>query len=373
MDCLCCADGGRGPDSDSEFLGSICNLRATPDGTPAKFPVESDRYVLFLIAGCPFAARPWTVASFYGLCCRTDDGTDANKKNDKKAKGDIVRICKCFPAAHDDGWFLKPVSEGERELVRAFPTARIDANPSGFEGVTHVRELYERAKPGFAGAISVPLLWDVLQGTAVSNDSLGLAEMIATQMRGKATRNADHLLFPDRHADPTAYQEHRDMVKRIHAQVTTPVYKMNATTDGIEHDKLVDEYYSTLDELEERLDPNDGTPFLMGDEIRFVDMVLFISLVRLDLAYQWRFGLGKKSVREDYPNLWNYQQRIYQIPGIAETVLPRDIMALYFLTPKWVKACSGRMSLPQVPVSWEKGCVNGVNNNSDGVGNGCKS
>lgn len=342
MDCLCCAGGGKGPTSDTEFLGSICNLKKTSDGTPVIFPVEPNRYTLYLIAGCPFAARPWTVSSFYGL---------SGKANS------VIKVCKCFPAAHDDGWFLTPVSDGEKELVDAFPIAQVDVDPNGYD-ISHVRQLYEKAKPGFKGAISVPLLWDSKQDTAVSNSSLGLSEMIATQMRCRATRNADRVLFPCRETRPLEYQQHSDLVKKIHAQVTTPVYRINATTNGGEHDKLVDEYYSVLDEFERRLGgETPSSHFLMGDEVRFADFVLFISLVRLDLAYQWRFGLGKKSIRENYPNLWKFQRRILQIPGIAETVLPRDIMALYFLTPKWVKACAGRMSLPQVPESWETGCT----------------
>jgi glutathionyl-hydroquinone reductase len=78
---MCCADGGAGPTTDEEFLGSICNLR-TADGTPAKFPVESDRYVLYVAAGCPFAARPWIVQAIYGL---------------------PIQIVKVFPATHSDG------------------------------------------------------------------------------------------------------------------------------------------------------------------------------------------------------------------------------------------------------------------------------
>lgn len=42
MDCLCCSDGGRGPTSDTEFLGSVCNL----DNGEAKFPAEAGRYVM---------------------------------------------------------------------------------------------------------------------------------------------------------------------------------------------------------------------------------------------------------------------------------------------------------------------------------------
>jgi len=336
MDCLCCADGGKGPPTDSEFLGSLCHLK-TADGVDTKFPVQAGRYLLYVVAGCPFAARPWSVLGFYGLL-------------------DKIPIIKCFPASYEDGWFLEPRSEGEHELVQAFPEAQVDK--STHEGWHHLRQWYEHANPDFKGAISVPLLWDSKQDTAVSNSSLGLAKMIATQMRSMATCNADIDLFPTTEQE---HDKHEDLVKMLHTGVTTAVYKINATKSGKEHDAMVDEYYATLDELEERIDKNG--PFLMGKEIRFADFVLFISLVRLDLAYQWRFGLGRKSIRENYPILMDYKRRIMAIPGIAETVLPRDIMALYFMTLKWVKQ-NGR-TLPQVPETWESAFKPGSNHSMD--------
>ena len=63
---MCCDSGGVGPATDEEFLGSICHLY-TKDGIQAKFPVEADRYILYVAAGCPFAARPWAVHAIYGL------------------------------------------------------------------------------------------------------------------------------------------------------------------------------------------------------------------------------------------------------------------------------------------------------------------
>ena len=359
MDCLCCADGGVGPTSDSEFLGSLCRLHnnnkhnnGESSRIPAKFPAEPNRYSLYVVAGCPFAARPWTCLGFYGLSGSGSSVSSSSSSSDKNKP--MIRVIKCFPASYDAGWFLEPRSAGEHQLVQSFPDGQVDACPYNSH---HLSQLYYKANSDFKGAISVPLLWDSVQDTAVSNSSLGLAEMICTQLRPMATRNIHVDLFPNRLTEPDLYQEHDALVKMLHTRVTTAVYKMNATQCGKTHDTLVDAYYATLDELQDRLQT--AGPYLMGSQVRFADIVLFISLVRLDLAYQWRFGLGRKNVRENYPILLAYKKRILALDGIAETVLPRDIMALYFMTLKWVEQDKGR-TLPQVPETWEKECCIGT-------------
>jgi putative glutathione S-transferase len=335
MDCLSCGCGGAGPATDSEFLGSICNLTTTTPGTgtgsePAKFPVEADRYIMYVIAGCPFAARPWAVQALYGL---------------------PIKVVKLFPASYEDGWFFVPKSDGEKALVDNFPTAVTDKDPLGHG---HLKELYLKANPDFEGAISVPLLWDTKQNTAVSNSSLGLSEMFETQFKGMATRNTDFEMYP---IDPALKQEHEDLNKWIHSNVTVAPYKMNGTKDGKLHDELVDNYYKALTKMQDRLVENDktmssGKAFLMGSQVRFADIILWISLMRYDLAYQWRFGLGRYSIRDDYPRLQTFVQQILDIEGIKESVYPRDMMALYFMTLKWTFNGSGRQ-LPQVPHAWE--------------------
>lgn len=329
MDCLCCADGGAGPNSDTEFLGSVCNLMG-PDGVPARFPPEPDRYILYVVAGCPFASRPWALQAIYGL---------------------PIRVVKLYPASYEDGWFFEPRSEGERELVYNFPSAKFDKDPLGHH---HLKELYVEANPHFEGAVSVPLLWDTKTGTAVSNSSLGLAKMIEDQIKPVlATRNQDLELFP---TDENEKEEHIEFCKWIHKNITAAVYNMNATKDGFKHDEMVEEYYDALKQLEDRLKARDAdhpNSFLFGPKLRFCDVMLWISLLRLDLAYQFRFGLGKYNIREDYPRLQKYICYITSnVEGLKEIVLPRDIMALYFMTLKWTKDGNGR-SLPMVPNSWE--------------------
>ena len=327
MDCLCCVDGGSGPASNADFLGSVCHLQSA-DGTPAKFPAEADRYVLYVIAGCPFAARPWALQAIYGL---------------------PIQIVKLFPASYDQGWFWKPTSDGETKLVSLFPDAQVDADPL-HEDSHHLKQLYVKANPEFEGAVSVPLLWDKINDTAVSNSSLGLAQMMEQQMKSLAVRNKELDLFP---TEPDSrQQEHTQLVHWIHANITTAVYRINASQDGTQHDQLVMEYYNSLTELQDRIDKH-GKWLLEGDQPTFADIVLWISLIRLDLAYQWRFGLGHKNVREDYPRLQTYVQDVMSIEGIQESVLPRDLMALYFMTKKWNDNDKGR-TLPLVPAAWSK-------------------
>lgn len=336
MDCLC-AHGGIGPSSDEEFLGSVCNLMG-PDGSPAKFPAEPDRYILYVIAGCPFAARPWAIASFYGL---------------------PIQVIKLFPSSSDQGWFFHATTPGEKEQMAHFPEAVIDTDPC--YGSSHLKELYTKANPNFKGAVSVPLLWDKVNNTAVSNSSLGLAEMMCTQMRSMATRNNDVELFP---SDPEEYQKHSDLVKEIHSRISVYVYKLNASgLAGKERDELITAYYDTLAEFQQRLSTStlsssststssSSSSFLMGtSNPRFVDLLLWISLIRYDLAYCWRFGMGKYTIREDFPGLQSFVQQMMKVEGLKETIFPRDIMALYFMT---LKFAGTKFALPHVPHQWEK-------------------
>jgi len=314
---------------------------------------------LYDLSGCPFAARPWSVLSFYGI------------PSNSNTHG--LRVIKLFPAAHDDGWFLQPVSQGEQDLLHAFPDAKCDSLTPTPEGCTpldprffpedkttfhHISQLYEFAKPGFQGAKSVPLLWDTKSHTIVSNSSLGLSEMIATQMAPTmATRNQHIRLFPscqtDDENEKQLYLQHKELVKQIHSKITTAVYKINSVTDGGEHDRMVNDYYSALETYQTQIVDNGG--YLMGTTPKFVDLLLLASLVRLDLAYQWRFGLGRKSIRENYPGLMKYMTGMLEMEGMmGDCILPRDIMALYWMTPKWVNR-----TLPLVPETWEVECVGG--------------
>ena len=334
-----------------------------------KFPAQGgNRYAMYVSAGCPFAARPWAVQALYGL---------------------PITIIKMFPAAHEDGWFFKAISEGEKALVLGFPSANTahkdplhydddDDDSNNMVIIHHLRQLYQKANPNFTGTISVPLVWDTVQDTAVNNSSLQSAELFGTEMKHLAIRNQQVELYPRK--DTIEYKEHDELIRYLHSNVTTAVYKINVTNEGHERETMIDEYYKILTELQTRLQSNhnknddddsaSSCKYLMGSQFRFADIILWISLIRHDLAYQWRFGMGKYSIREDFKGLWNYMIHIHTtFPDMyQESVLPRDIMAMYFMGTKFLAKYHGG-HVPHVPraleAAWNKTTMETIDQKKD--------
>ena len=59
--------------------------------------------------------------------------------------------------------------------------------------------------------------------------------------------------------------------------------------------------------------------FLCGDVLTEADWRLFTTLVRFDLVY---YGHFKCNIRRlvDYPAIWSYTRKLYQMPRIKDTV-----------------------------------------------------
>ena len=167
----------------------------TADGVlPAtKIPTEPNCYVLYVIAGCPFATCPsghssHLQSSHISLPPRTIKG------------GSLLR---------------RPTEKSMRRQTFQ-PEAQIDLDP--LPGSHHLKQLYTNGQSHiFKGAVSVPLLWDKDQDTAGSNPSLGLTEM---QYQGMATCNQNLGLHP---SDTAVNQEHLDLVKFLHSKMSTAV------------------------------------------------------------------------------------------------------------------------------------------------------
>lgn len=113
---------------DSGFCHGLCppSMVAAPDADQRFIP-EVGRYVLYVSAGCPFAARPWMVSCALGL-----------------SQSGILRISRVFPGNSSKGWFVNPVSDEEKQFVASFPGENThDADDPVFKanGWTHLREM----------------------------------------------------------------------------------------------------------------------------------------------------------------------------------------------------------------------------------------
>jgi len=179
----------------------------------------------------------------------------------------------------------------------------------------HLHQFYTATIPNYTGRSTVPVLWDAKDRKILSNSS---ADII---MSFDAVSDLIDLR-PEKTGDDIDA-----LNQRIFSGLSNAVYRAGKSQQQLEYDKAVDAVFCTLDELEDRLS---GQTFLFGDNITVADIRLFATLVRFDTVYATHFRCTRKRV-VDYPNLWRFTRRIYQIPDIRPTVDFDEIRFGYYI------------------------------------------
>lgn len=106
---------------------------------------------------------------------------------------------------------------------------------------------------------------------------------------------------------------------KIHAQLATGVYKagFNASQSAYEEHLVI--VFAMLNKLELMLHQSQG-PYLLGDQVTELDIVLFACLVRFDVVYHQHLKCNLGMIRHDYPVLHQYLLNLYwNVPGFKET------------------------------------------------------
>jgi glutathionyl-hydroquinone reductase len=277
------ADDGSFRRQESAFRGWV-----TADGSSG-FPVQAGRYHLYVARACPWAHRTLIGRELMGL-------TEA------------IGVSFVHPLRDERGW--------------AFSDATHADPVNGFE---YLAEAYAAADPGYAGRVTVPVLWDQQTDTIVNNESADILRMLSTAFAPLAEHPVD--LYPERlRADIDALNGH------VYDAVNNAVYKAGFARRQAVYEREVAALFATLDELDARLADR---RFLFGDEPVETDWRLFTTLVRFDAVYQIHF---KCSVRKliEYAHLWPYARDLFQWPGVAGTVDFDEIRAHYYGTHQMI-------------------------------------
>ena len=246
----------------------------------AEHPPEPGRYRLYVSYACPWAHRTLIYRALKGL---TED----------------IPVTAVHPDMLSDGWELKDGFEDEEN------------------GCRYLYEVYQKADPSYTGRVTVPILWDRQKKTIVNNESSEIIRML------------DEELGADRAPDlrPLALRGEIDELNpRIYDDVNNGVYRTGFATTQDAYDEAVEAVFAALDWLEERLE---GRRFLVGEQLTEADIRLFTTLIRFDPVYHFHFKCSRRALHE-YPNLWALTRRIYQIPGVKETVRFDQIRRHYF-------------------------------------------
>lgn len=248
-------------DADGAFLRKPSVFR---DELPAERPTPG-RYHLFVAWTCPWAHRTLLVRALKGL--------DA-----------LIPV-----------HFANELSE---------QSWRFEAPEMSLHGDDALYELYLRADPHYTGRVTVPVLWDEHQRCIVNNESSEIIKMLDRLPSDAPTLRPAALV-----------DEIEAWSARMYGALNNGVYRAGFATTQRAYDEAVADVFGLLDELEAHLE---GRLWLVGDHLTEADLRLFVTTWRFDPAYVPLFRCNLKCLT-DYPNLRAHLERVYALPGVAQT------------------------------------------------------
>jgi glutathionyl-hydroquinone reductase len=279
------SSGGKFERSAAKFRNWVtADGSAGPSGDGG-FKAESGRYHLYVSYACPWAHRALIFRALKGL-------------------EDHISLSAVHPDMLGDGW----------TFATDFPGATGDT----LFDYPYARDIYTRADPKFSGRVTVPILWDKVNETIVSNESSEIIRMFNSAFNEVTGNTTDY--WPEHLRDDI-----ETINSRVYDTVNNGVYKCGFATTQTAYDDAVHPLFDSLDWIEEVLANN---RYLAGDTLTEADWRLFTTLVRFDNVYHLHFKCNRRRII-DYPNLWAYTRELYQVPGVAETVKMDHIVRHY--------------------------------------------
>lgn len=267
------------------------------------FKAEPDRYHLYVSYACPFAHRTILVRKL------------------KKLEFVISMSVLNPDWGSPQGWVFGGWSDATKDTVN---------------GRDYLYQVYLQAKPDFTGKVTVPVLWDKQQGTIVNYESAEIMRMLNNEFHAYGDATID--LYPS---------DLRAQIDEVNAfvafRVNNGVYNAGFASTQEKYDVAINVLFDALDTLEARLS---NRQFLVGDRLTEADLRLFVTLVRFDTVYYNSLNCNVHQL-VDYPNLWDYTRRIYQLPGVAETVKFDHIKRHYYDTHEGL---INRRIIPKGPI-----------------------
>ena len=283
--------GGRFVRTQTQFRNWItADGSAGPTGQ-AGYKAEADRYHLYVSLACPWASRTLMIRTLKGL-------------------EDMISISVVHPLMLEHGWTFE---EGEGVIGDPIFQAR------------YLHEVYTAVKPDYTGRVTVPVLFDKKTKTIVNNESSEIIRMLNTAFDGLGAKPGNYV--------PDQWLEEIDAVNDfVYHRINNGVYKAGFATKQEVYEEEVTTLFAALDQMEERLA---GQDYLVGNRLTEADIRLFTTLVRFDAVYFGHFKCNLKPLTA-YPNLWAYTKRIYQLPGMAQTVNFDHIKRHYYGSHKTI-------------------------------------
>ena len=275
---------------------SVFRNWVTPDGAPGPsgnggFKAEAGRYHLYASYFCPWATRCLIMRRLKGL-------------------KDAISLSITDWLMREDG-----ITFHERDGIIADP-------------IHHARflhQIYTAAKPDYSGRVTVPVLWDKVERTIVSNESAEIIRMMNSAFDGVGATGPDFYPQDLRH-------EINVVNDLVYDKVNNGVYKAGFATSQKAYEAAVHPLFETLDLLDHRLA---AQRFLTGDTMTEADIRLVTTLLRFDIVYVGHFKCNIRRIA-DYPALSAYLEDMMSIDAVASTFRPDHIKNHYYRSHPWI-------------------------------------
>nr|YP_002049312.1 hypothetical protein PCC_0684 [Paulinella chromatophora]ABH09257.1 hypothetical protein [Paulinella chromatophora]ACB43102.1 hypothetical protein PCC_0684 [Paulinella chromatophora] len=267
---------GLGP---ADAYGNYCRPKSNFILVPElpKESAEVHQFVLIVGRSCPWAHRTWLVWSL--------------RKLKEKIKLIIV-----VPDRKQGRWRFE----------------------TPFQGLKSVSDLYKQCGAPPHQRATVPLLIDQKKMTILCNESSQLVELLSNW---PASSDSPELM-PFRHH--TSIDQWANILQY---SVNDGVYRCGFARQQTAYNHAEEGLFSTLQKLEKTL--RKGGPWICGNQLTLADVLLFPTLIRWEIVYAPLFGCSRQFLWQ-FPAIWNWRQRLFSLPGVAESCDGQAIVSDYF-------------------------------------------
>jgi len=279
----------------------------------SKFPPEANRYHIHIALACPWACGVLAMLNLKGL--------------NHVISHSVVHPTwgKTKPGDDSDthyGWvYRKP---GDKPMSNSLGHGSFECDdaliPDEVTNSDSVRALYNRCGDN-DGPYTTPLLFDKKTKTIVSNESTEILRMLNFEFN-------DIAKFPEVNMYPSELQDELQELNdsMIYPKVNNGVYRCGFAKSQQAYNQAVLALFDSLEELEEKLGEQ---RYLGGNTFTWLDLRLFMTLVRFDPVYVTYFKTNKKRI-VDYPNLLGFVRDIYSMEAVKKCINFDHIKIHYF-------------------------------------------
>lgn len=227
---------------DGQFRRQVSAFRSEiKKGT--EFPPEVGRYHLVVSDACPWAHRVKILRSLKGL-----EG--------------ILPMSIVHPFLGEKGWSFDISFNGSTGC--RIPNLN----------VSHLRDVYFKADPNYSARFTVPIIYDTVKETIVSNESSEIIRFLNTCF--------DDFIDSDK-ASINTYPEHArkeidELNSWVYDKINNGVYKSGFASTQTAYESNVVPLFEALDKVEGIL--SDGRQYLVANQLTEADIRLYTTIVK---------------------------------------------------------------------------------------------